>query len=295
MDSGKQGRLNQPSTDYREPIRGVIKPIRESSIRAGWAGRLNLRTATMSFGLLCVVLVVAEFAADQEWITPLIMPAPTDVGRALWDGITSGVYSRAAWATFWPTSVGFVLSATASIAFGAALGSAAPVRRVLMPFIIAFQSMPKIAIAPIIVLWLGFGPTSKVTIVAIVAFFPVLISTLQGVVLRERERVELLHVLGATRSQILWYLRLPSAIPYIFGGLRIGAIFALIGAVVAEFVGSSGGLGYLLLQQRALFNVPGQYAALLLLMIIGIFLNFVMGAIERKVAFWAAEAGTSSP
>lgn len=237
---------------------------------------------------------LAELAARNELVSTLILPAPSAVFRNLVDGLGSGLYITHMMATLIPSVMGFVVSAVVAIALGGLLGSVQRLEKVFMPFVIAFQSTPKIAIAPLIVLWLGFGWLSKSSIVGIVVFFPILVNTIHGMRIHERERVELMRVMGATNLQLFRYMRLPNAVPYIFAGLHIGVIFSLIGAVVAEFVGTRAGLGALMLQQKALFNVPGVFALLFMLMFIGVMMHLIMRVIERKVAFWARDTSVVS-
>lgn len=241
-----------------------------------------------------VMTVLAEFAARKELVSSLILPAPSAVVQALWGGVGSGLYLTHMMATLIPSVIGFGAAAVVAITLGGVLGSVPRLEKIFMPFVIAFQSTPKIAIAPLIVLWLGFGSVSKTTIIGVVAFFPILVNTIHGMRIHERERVELMRVMGASSTQLFRYMRLPNAVPYIFAGLHVGVIFSLIGAVVAEFVGTRAGLGYLMLQQKALFNVPGVFALLLMLMFIGVLLHLIMKFIERKVAFWAQDSSVVS-
>jgi NitT/TauT family transport system permease protein len=240
--------------------------------------------------LAIVALGLAELGARNEWVSHLVLPAPTDVLNALVDGLFStGLYWEHIASTLYSTTLGFLIAATTAILLAGLLASLPFMERVLLPFVVAFQTLPKIAIAPIVVLWLGFGASGKTTIVVIVCFFPIVINALQGLKIRERDQFELMRSLGATGWQLFRYYRAPNALPYIFAGLHIGVVFALIGAVVAEFVGSRAGLGYILLQARTQFNVPGVFAILFLLMLIGLTLHAIMLVIERRVAFWAED------
>ena len=233
--------------------------------------------------------ILAEVAANREWVSPLILPQPSRVWDALVDGWRAGLYADHIASTVSATLAGFVTAAVAAIALAGVFTSLPRLERVFLPFVIAFQTLPKIAIAPIIILWLGFGDRSKVAITATICFFPILVNTLQGLRLRDRERLELFQSLGATRWQLFRYLRVPDALPYIFAGLNIGLVFALIGTVVGEFLGSESGLGVLLIQEQVAFNPPGMFAALLHLMIVGLILNAAVRLLERKFLFWAAD------
>jgi NitT/TauT family transport system permease protein len=135
---------------------------------------------------------------------------------------------------------------------------------------------------------------AKFAIVVAVAFFPMMLNTLAGLRVRKRDELDLMSSLGATRYQVYRFIRLPNALPFVFAGLHLGAIYSLLGAVTAEFLGSSSGLGYIMLQQRAMFNTPAVFAILLLLMIIGTTLHLVMQFIEHRVLFWSRDATETS-
>lgn len=252
-------------------------------------GSLRVPDRLFSALLAAVLLAAAELAARGELVSELILPAPSAVLNALVDGFAGGTYWRHIWSTVSATGLGFALAATTAILLAGALASVPFLERVLLPFVVAFQTLPKIAVAPLIVLWLGFGSLGKTFVVTVVCFFPILVNALQGLKIRDRNQYELMRSLGASRWQMFRYLRMPNALPYIFAGLHIGVIFSLIGAVVSEFVGSRSGLGYILLSDKAQFNVPGVYAILTLLMVLGLGLHWIMKIAERRVAFWAQE------
>jgi len=243
----------------------------------------------VSIALAIVLLGTLQWLSTAGVVSTIILPAPSAVVIALFDGTVSGIFGPSIVSTVSATLFGFAIATGLALAVAGILSSVPYLERVMVPFIVAFQTLPKIAVAPLIILWLGFGQEGKVVIVVIVCFFPILVNTLQGLKIRDRDRYELFRSLGASRLHILRYLRLPSAVPYIFAGLHIGIIFALIGAVTAEFVGSRDGLGYVLMQNKAAFNVPGVFAVLVLFMIVGLLLDAVMRLIERRFAHWSAE------
>jgi NitT/TauT family transport system permease protein len=242
-----------------------------------------------SLGLLVLLLGLAETAAQRGWVHKLVMPAPSMVWAVLVDGFTSGFYMPHLRSTVGSIFAGFFIAGTAAITIAGTLASIPVLERILTPFFVAFQSMPKVAIAPLIVIWFGFGELSKTVIVITACFFPILMNALHGLKLRDRDHLELMRSLGATRLQLFVRLRLPAALPYIFAGLHIGVIFALIGTVVAEFVGTNAGVGYVMLQAKANFDLPSVYACLLLLMAIGVLLHALMKQLEKRIAFWAQD------
>lgn len=257
--------------------------------------RLRFRPEYLVSLLLVAVMVsVAEYAAQREMVSSLILPAPSLVFRVLVEGIADGYYLGHLGSTLYAMLAGFALSAFVAITIAGILASSETLERILTPFIVALQSMPKIAIAPLIVLWFGFGDVSKIVVVAVVCFFPMMVNALQGLKIRERDHFELMQSLGANRWQLFANLRLLHAVPYMFAGLHLGIIFALIGTVVAEFVGTASGIGYALLQSKAQFDVAGVYACLVLLMILGVTLNAITRFIERRAAYWIEDVSRAA-
>lgn len=245
--------------------------------------------------LLAIVLLgLAESSARNEWVSEFILPAPSHVAAAFVSGFRSGIYWEHIVSTLIATGGGFVLASVTAILLAGVLTSTPRLEHVFLPFVVAFQTLPKIAIAPLVILWLGFDNLGKTFVVTIVCFFPILVNSIQGLRIRDVEQLELMRALGASKLQLFRYIRVPNSLPYIFAGLHIGALFALIGAVVAEFVGSRAGLGYLLLQQKAQFNVPGVFAILVLLMAVGLLFNRATLYAEQRVAFWSRDVSVAA-
>jgi NitT/TauT family transport system permease protein len=154
------------------------------------------------------------------------------------------------------------------------------------PYVAALQSVPKVAVAPILVTWLGFGIGSKVAIICLLTFFPVLVTSIAGFKAVDPDRIDLLRSLSATRWQIFCKAKFPGALPYIFAGLNMAIAFSVVGAVVGEFVGAQGGLGVLILQMEAQMDTGGSFAVLVLLSVIGIVLTGVLRRLQRRVLHW---------
>jgi len=181
-----------------------------------------------------------------------------------------------------------VLGTSLAFLLGTVIALSRPVEYFLYPFVVMFQAMPKVALAPLIIVWFGLGLTSKVVNAALVAFFPLMVNTIVGLRSAEEDKVNLMKSLAATRTQIFWMLQLPNAMPYIFAGLEIAMIFALIGAIVAEFVGAQSGLGMLIQSMNFTMDVAGQFSVLLLLSLLGLLLNGIVAGVRRRVLFWDA-------
>jgi NitT/TauT family transport system permease protein len=264
-------------------------PRRRRRPRSAPSSRASATDRAASLVLAAAILGLAELAASNEWVSRLILPRPSEVAVSLWNGLGSGIYWTHLLSTVRATIGGFLLAAVTAVAIAGLLTSIPRAERILLPFIIAFQTVPKIAIAPLVILWLGFDDVGKTVIVTIVCFFPILVNALQGLRMRDRSQLELFQSLGASRWQLFRYVRIPNSLPYLFAGFHVAILFALIGAIVAEFVGSRAGLGFLMLQSRAQFDVPGFFAILIILMVIGTVLHRSMLLLERRIAFWSTD------
>src|SRR5262249_24083059 len=155
----------------------------------------------------------------------------------------------------------------------------------------AIQTLPKVAVAPLILIWVGLGIEGKVLIAATVSFFPMLVNTIVGLRCAPQNEIDLMRSLSASRWKIFRYVQLPEALPFIFAGLNIGLVLSVLRAIVGEFVGAKSGLGYLILQMNFNMDVSGIFAALVLLGVMGIVLNWLAQFLRRKVVFWKSESG----
>ena len=182
--------------------------------------------------------------------------------------------------------MGFLLGSALGLLLGTVVALNRYVEYFFYPYIVMFQSVPKVALAPLIVVWFGLGMKSQVLNAALVACFPLIVNTIAGLKSADEDRVNLMRSLTASKSQVFWMLRLPSALPFIMAGLEVAMIFALIGAIVAEFVGSQAGLGMLIQSMNFNMDVAGQFSVLLMLSILGLLLNRCILLIRRRVLFW---------
>jgi NitT/TauT family transport system permease protein len=237
--------------------------------------------------LLFVVLVGAwQWAIEAFDISPLLLPSPLAILRALRDGIASGVLLVHFGVTFLEVVAGFLLGATAGLLLGALVGLSRLAERTLYPYVVAFQTVPKVAIAPLFVVWFGFGLSSKIVITATIAFFPVLANAIGGLRAAPADQIELFVTYTASRWQIFWKVRVPQALPYILVGFDVGIVLAVIGAIVGEFVGAREGLGFLILQRNFALDMAGVFAILVLLALMGVGLHLMVKALHRRVVFW---------
>jgi len=242
--------------------------------------------------LVLIPLVFIVVAAIWEWaiyffaVPEYVAPAPSAVARAL----INGKYLDNAMVTLSEAMIGFGLAAVSGIVIGGLIAQFPLVDKTLYPYLIAIQTTPKVAIAPLFIIWFGFGMTSKVVIAATVAFFPVLVNVISGLKATDPDRIELMRSLRATRWQIFHMVLFPSALPVIFAGLNIAVIFSLLGAIVGEFLGSREGLGNAIMQMNVNLDTAGVFASLFVLSCIGIALHVIMGAIQRRLLFWTEQS-----
>ena len=243
----------------------------------------------LPLSVLLFVLVVGgwELAVRLLEITPLLLPTPSAVAAALWDGIRNNTFTYHLGVTFYETMAGFALGAGLGLLLGGVIAQFPLVERTLYPYVVAFQTIPKVAIAPLFVIWFGYGMSSKIVITATIAFFPVLVNTVAGLRAVPAEQLELLTAFTASRWQVFRMARIPQALPYVFVGLDVSIVLAVIGAIVGEFVGAQAGLGYLILQRTFSMDTAGMFAILIILSVMGLALHWAVQWLQRKVVFWA--------
>ncbi|MBN8959461.1 MAG: ABC transporter permease [Rhizobiales bacterium] len=243
--------------------------------------------------LLVATLVIWEALVRVFDMPAYILPTPSAILMGLYRGISSGLYVEHIWITLIETLLGFLLGATVALTLGIGIGLSRRVEYFLYPFIVMIQSMPKVALAPLIIVWFGLGLTSKVVNAALVAFFPLMVNTIVGLRSTDEDRLNLMKSLAATRGQIFWMLQLPNAMPYVFAGLEVAMIFALTGSIVAEFVGAQSGLGMLIQSMNFTMDVAGQFSVLFILSMVGLLLNSLVAFARRRVLFWDASQKSS--
>lgn len=238
--------------------------------------------------LIFLVFAVAvwQLAVSQAWISEVIVPPPYDVVSAFVELVTGGLLWEHLWATTFETVAGFLLGSVAAVSLAMLSGLSVTLRSMLYPYVVSLQVTPLIAIAPIIVAWLGFGYSSKFTIAALICFFPVFVNTLTGVLAVDEDAREMFRSLGASRRETFTKLLLPSALPVIFAGLKTAMTLALIGAVVGEFISARVGLGLLVQRFSYQLAVADAFAVVFILMFLGLAFFGAMAALNRVIVFW---------
>ena len=221
------------------------------------------------------------------WVnnTPIwFLPAPTDVVREL--ARSRALLWRHTWTTVQEVTLGYLLALVLGVTLAIVIAASRIVERAMYPVVIASQAVPIIALAPILLVWFGYGLTPKVIVVVLTCFFPIVVSMVDGLRAADPDALALLRSMGANRWQILRIVRAPAALPALFSGARIAAAVSVIGAIVGEWVGASSGLGYLMTRSAAQFQTPRLYAAVAIAAALGVALFALVALVERLALPW---------
>jgi NitT/TauT family transport system permease protein len=219
-------------------------------------------------------------------VPPIVLPAPSEIAEALVQNLQSASFAMHVGVTLYEILAGFALGAILGLTLGGLIGCFPLLEKSLYPYLVAFQTVPKVAVAPIIVIWFGFGVGSKIVITAIISFFPILANTIAGLRATPTDQIELLTAFTGTRWQIFWKVQVPQALPYIAVGIDVALMMAVIGAIVGEFVSAKAGLGFLILQKNFSMDMAGVFAILIVLSAIGVVLHLIVQLLRRKLIFW---------
>lgn len=233
--------------------------------------------------LLLLLLALWELFVRQSALSALVLPAPSAVAAALWSGLASGYFWPHISSTLQALLMGLVAGSAFGLLAGMALAESELLALVLKPYVVVSQVVPKLALAPLFVLWFGFGMLPTVLITALICFFPLMENTLTGLKQVDAQRLQLFRMLGATRLQTLLRLKLPTALPAILAGLRVAVVLALVGVVVAEFMGASKGLGAVVIAAQGMMDTTLMFAALVIIAAIGLLLYQACLLLERRL------------
>jgi NitT/TauT family transport system permease protein len=268
-----------------DPVTPATDPVAEQ--RGKGSRLLRALPALITF---VVIVAVAEAVGRLGLVSTLVFPPPSSIAIAFGDLFTSGIVWEHLGVTLGETLLGFLLGAGGGFLLGMLASFSSLFRQIVSPYVVVLQVTPRVAIAPIFLTWFGFGMTSKVILAATICFFPVFINTVTGLLNVDPQARELFRSLRADRLQEFRHLTLPSALPVIFAGVKTATTLALIGAIVAEFVGASAGLGLLIDRFNFRLATDAAFAVILLLAIIGLLFYGIFELLDRKVAFWQREA-----
>jgi NitT/TauT family transport system permease protein len=238
-------------------------------------------------GLFVVVILIWENLINILEVKETILPTPSRIGEAMIIQSQTSFFWSNVLVTTQEAIYGFVAATLFAIIAGTFISQIKIVEKTVLPYLVGFQAIPKVALAPIFIIWFGFGQTSKVVMAATIAFFPILINIIEGLKSADTDRIRMLRVFGASRFQIFKKVQVPSAMPFFFAGLDVGILLAILGAVVGEFLGSQEGLGNMVLVSQYNFETPTMFAILIVLSLMGIFAHIVIKTLQKRFVFWA--------
>ncbi len=262
-------------------IRGQISRPERTGLRrpAHWEYLLVPVTLLLAVGLWDLIVRWQSYPA-------FVLPAPHRVVERFAVALADGTLLTHTLVTLREVFAGLALGLSVALVLGYVLAKSRLLERILSPYLVASQAVPIVALAPLLVIWFGAGSFSKVLVCALTLFFPVLINTVVGIRSVDRNLMDLMRSLRATRWQIFTMLEVPAALPVLLGGLKVGVTLSVIGAVVGEFVGADRGLGFLVNLARGIFDTPLMFVALFTLMVIAMALYFAVSALEAVLLRW---------
>jgi len=262
-----------------------------STERAPGQARVPLAAARLWGARLLIIAVVVgawQWSSESHLVNPLFVGRPTDIAMSFWNGLfVQGTFLADMGVTMLETGISFVLGIAAGIAVGLAFGVSPYLERLTGPLLGALNSVPRIALAPLFILWFGIGIPSKIALAVSLVFFIVLESTVAGIRSVDRDWLVLARTLDASALQVFFRITLPSALPTLFSSLRISAVYSLLGVITAEIIAAQHGLGQLLTSYANSFQTNGVFAVLLLLGLIGGVLAWLMTILERRLTRWS--------
>jgi NitT/TauT family transport system permease protein len=244
-------------------------------------------------GLAVAVVVVWELAVRLFKIPTFVVPAPSAIATALVE--SRAALAAASKATAVEVLFGFVLAAVVGIAVALLIVRFERFGKALYPLVVLFQNVPKVALAPIFILWFGYDLAPKVVLIVVIAFFPVAIDMLAGLQSVEPSFVALMQSVGAGRTEILRRVRIPHSLPHLMAGLKVAITFSVIGAIVGEFAGASAGLGYVIQFASTQLDTPLVFAALVVVSVLGLFFYYLVEFAERLLVPWSPKFERAQP
>jgi NitT/TauT family transport system permease protein len=260
----------------------------DSPIKPTFASR------SVSILIFLALLGLWEFLIRSLNVPAFIIPKPSSVLLSLYNGISSGLYFWHTFITLTEVILGFLIGAGIGFLIGVGIAINRYFAYFIYPYAIVLQSLPKVALAPLIVLWFGLGITSKVIAAALICFFAVMVNTVAGLRSVDQERIDLIRSLDGSEFQVFWMLRLPAALPFIMAGFEIALTFSLIGSVVAEFLGAESGLGMLIQSMNFSMDVAGSFSVLVVLAVVGLVLNQLIVLARKKLIYWERRQDSSA-
>ncbi len=253
-----------------------------------WIDRVPQSVSIVILGV--AMLGLWWLIAELEFVSRILLPGPAETFEELWNTskniVTGGHIAEGLWITTQEVIWGFLSASILGFVLGVVVGETRLGRRAVMPYLVSFNALPKVAFAPVFVAWFGFGVNSKIVMAAFIAFFPVIVDTAAGLAAVDAETQMLFRSMESGRWQTLRKLKLPSSLPFIFAGLKTAAVFSVVGAVVGEYLGGGHGLGELIRFSAQTLRIDRVFALIVYLGVIGLLLFGLVALAERKLLFW---------
>ena len=251
---------------------------------AGTVSRTEVRL--WRIGLLLAFLGVWELATHRAWIDPFFVSRPSALAAQIWQWVASGFILRHLWVTLEETLIGFALGTLLGVTVGFLFAHRQTLAAIFDPLMVALNAMPRVVLAPLFILWFGLGLFSKVVMVVSLVFFVVFFSTYTGLREVDRDLVNNARILGASPRHLRRHVLLPSALTWIFASLRTSVGFALIGAVVGEYLGAHEGMGWVISYAESMFNATGVLAGLIILMLAVSVIDAILKKVDTRFSYW---------
>lgn len=280
-----------PLPDGQAPVPAYLRPIPGNSMprrvwdRIGWNVALFIE-------IVAIIVLLEVVISGFGWFNPAFVPPPSDIWSAFYRLGERNVLIENIWFSLSNFAIGFLLAALVGILVGLALGTIRTVRILAGPVVWIAYSTPRVALAPLIVMWLGFGAPSKVAVIFLMAVFPIIINVWVGASSVDESLLRAGRVFGASNVELYRKVTLPYILPYTLTGLRLGIARGLIGVVIAEFIGSAAGVGYMIRILSSEFDIAGALALTLVLMVAANVAMWLLNVIRRRFAPWYREAAT---
>ena len=262
----------------------------EKQEATGWRSTVaSVMVSSAGYLLPPAVALVLAGVAWELWVridnTPVyILPAPSEILARLFGDI--GYFARGGWTTLYEALLGFLLGSSVAIVGAILMAHSRMLEKGLFPLAVLVKVVPMVAVAPLFIIWFGFGATPKIIIAALITFFPVLVNAITGFRAVHPTALAFLQSLHASKAEVFFKLRVPSSLPYLFAAFKVAIPLSVIGAVVGEFFGASEGLGYMIFVAHNNLDMPTLFSAIISLAIIGISLVIALSVLERRLLFW---------
>lgn len=255
--------------------------------------KLNNITRLIRYALVGGLLILWEIAARQEWYNPFFTSYPTEIISDLIVFIKSGDLWYHTVITMREAFLGLLVGTVIGVLMGVVFGQFVTLGKIFTPVLTAINGIPQLTLAPVYVLWFGLGLASKVFLAGLMVFFCVFFSTYNAIKNTEQKLIESAHILGANSAQTLWHVVLPYCMPWILSGIRSGVGSCMVGAIIGEYMGASGGFGWMVTYATSFFMIRRVMSCILILLLVGMGLNWILDFAERKILKWKVDTKLS--